>query len=172
MRIYPKHLVRMAEWQGGRVLIRPVIPEDACRLIAASLLCSAQDLRFRFLRSMGRISERFAAAQLTQIDYERTIGFVAEGVSGEILATARLVRDACAKTAEFALIVRTDLQKSGLGTIMQNVVEEHAIKLGLSGIWGVVDCENRRALSFFRSLGYQVSYCIDSPFPRLAKALA
>jgi len=161
----------MTEWQGGRVLIRPVISDDACRLIAASLLCSAQDLRFRFLRSIGRISERFAVAQLTQIDYERTIAFVAEGVSGEILATARLVRDACAKTAEFALIVRTDLQKSGLGTIMQNVLEEHAIKLDMTEMWGVVDSENRRGLSFFRGLGYRVSYRADFPFPCLAKAL-
>jgi len=113
MACYPDILTQYVNWCGNRLLVRPVRPDDAPKFVMASRLCNAADLRFRFLSSMHRISEDLAA-RLTLIDYEQHMAFVAENLKGEIVAVARFARDALKKSAECAVIVRTDLQRLGL----------------------------------------------------------
>ncbi len=167
---YPDILVQSINWCGNRLLVRPVRPDDAPKFVTASRLCSAADLRFRLLRSMHHLSEKLAA-QLTQIDYEQHMAFVAENLKGEIVAVARFARDALKKSAECAVIVRTDLQRRGLGSQMQGLIENYAVSCGITELWGVVSPENLRALAFFRHLDFRVRFHIDFPFTRIAKSL-
>ncbi|HEY0283056.1 MAG TPA: GNAT family N-acetyltransferase [Rhizomicrobium sp.] len=169
MTSYPSHLIRPVDWLGERLLIRPVRPDDAPKFIAGALLCSAEDLRFRFLRSIHHLSEKLAA-QLTQIDYERHMAFVAENLKGDILAVSRLVGDTCKKSAEYALIVRTDLQKRGLGGLMHNLLLDYAAGRGITELWGIVDSDNRRALGFVRRLGFRLGFHADFPFTHIIRA--
>jgi acetyltransferase len=100
------------------------------------------------------------------------MAFVAEGVKGDILAVTRLVRDRLEKSAEYAIIVRTDLQTQGLGTLMQKMLLEYAAELGLNEVWGVVDGENRRALNLADKLGFSRMFQAGLPFVRVVKSLA
>jgi acetyltransferase len=137
---------------------------------AAATYCSIEDLRFRLLNGIRHVSQ-VLISRFTVIDYEETMAFVAEGVKGDIMAVTRLVRDGCRRSAEFAIIVRTDLQKQGLGTLMQKLLLDYAAGLGLDEVWGLVDAENRKALSLTDRLGFIRTFHIDLPFVRVVKAL-
>lgn len=168
--IYPHHLIREVLWRGEQLLVRPVRAEDAAGYAAAATHCSIEDIRFRLLNGIRNVSQALIA-RFTEIDYERTMAFVAEGVKGDILAVTRLVQDSCRRSAEYAIIVRTDLQRQGLGTLMQNLLLDYAAELGLKEIWGLVDCENRKALNLFAKLGFTRGFEIGHPFARVVKAL-
>lgn len=167
---YPSHLIREVLWRGERLLVRPVRAEDAAGYAAAAEHCSIEDIRFRLLNGIRQVSQALIA-RFTEIDYEQTMAFVAESMKGDIVAVTRLVRDACRESAEFAIIVRTDLQKQGLGTLMQNLLFDYASGLGLTEMWGLVDTENRKALSLMDRLGFRQTFHIDLPFVRVVKAL-
>ena len=169
--IYPSHLVSQILWRGERLLIRPVRADDAPRFVEGAKRCSSEDLRFRFLTSFQHLSEKLLA-QLTQIDYERQMAFVVEGLKGDIMAVTRLVRDGCKKSAEYAIIVRTDLQKQGLGTLAQKLLLDYAASLGLNEVWGLMDTENRRALNLATKLGFSRVFQFGLPFVRVVKSLA
>jgi acetyltransferase len=167
----PDFLARHIDWCGSRLLVRPVCPGDAPKFVAASLRCSAEDLRFRFLNGIHRLSGMLAA-QLTQIDYERHMALVAENLKGEVVAVSRFARDAIRKSAECAVIVRSDLQRRGLGSLMHGLLEDYAVSHGITELWGIVDPENLRALRFFRQLDFRQAFHIDFAFVRIAKSLA
>lgn len=167
---YPHHLIRRVLWRGESLLIRPVRVEDAPGYVEAAKQCSLEDIRFRLLNGIRHVSQALIA-RFTEIDYDETMAFVAEGVKGDIMAVTRLVRDSCRKSAEFAIIVRTDLQKQGLGTLMQKLILDYATDLGLDEVWGLVDAENRKALSLMDRLGFNRTFHIDLPFVRVVKAL-
>ena len=168
--VYPTHLIRHVLWRGERLLIRPVRADDAPGFVEGLKRCSFEDLRFRFLRNIRHLSEQLLT-QLTQIDYEQQMAFVAEGLKGDIMAVTRLVRDGCKKSAEYAIIVRTDLQKQGLGTLMQKLLLDYAAELGLKEVWGLMDPENRKALNLATKLEFRRAFLFDLPFIRVAKSL-
>jgi acetyltransferase len=168
--IYPSHLIRHVLWRGEQLLVRPVRVEDVAGYMAAAMHCSLEDISARLLRSIRAVSQQLIA-RFTEIDYEQTMAFVAEGMKGDILAVTRLARDACNKSAEYAIIVRTDLQRQGLGTLMQTLLLDYATSLGLDEVWGLIDTENRKALGLMDRLGFTRSFHIDLPFVRVAKAL-
>jgi acetyltransferase len=169
--IYPSHLARHVLWRGERLLIRPVRADDAPGFVEGAKRCSSEDLRFRFLTSFQHLSEKLLA-QLTQIDYEQHMAFVVEGLKGDIMAVTRLVRDGYKKSAEYAIIVRTDLQKQGLGTLAQKLLLDYASGLGIKEVWGLMDTENRRALNLATKLGFSRAFQFGLPFVRVVKALA
>jgi acetyltransferase len=167
---YPSHLIRQVLWRGEELLIRPVRAEDAAGYAAAAVHCSLEDLRFRLARSVREISQALIA-RFTAIDYDETMAFVAENVRGDILAVTRLVQDSCRKSAEYAIIVRTDLQRQGLGTLMQERLLDYAAGLGLSEVWGLIDDENRKGLNLAEKLGFSKGFVAGLPFVRVVKAL-
>jgi acetyltransferase len=169
--IYPSHLVSHILWRGERLLLRPVRADDAPRFVEGAKRCSSEDLRFRFLSSIQNLSDQLLA-QLTQIDYERQMAFVVEGLKGDIMAVTRLVRDGCKKSAEYTIIVRSDLQKQGLGTLAQKLLLDYAASLGIKEVWGLMDTENRRALNLATKLGFSRVFQFGQPFVRVVKALA
>ena len=171
MSIYPSHLIREVLWRGERLLVRPVRADDTAGYAAAAKYCSIEDLRYRLLNGIRQVSQQLIA-QFTQIDYEQTMAFVAESLKGEIMAVTRLVQDGCKKSAEYAIIVRTDLQKQGLGTLMQSLLLEYAADLGLSEVWGVIDDQNRKALNLATRLGFTRGFMAGLPFIRVVKSLA
>ena len=168
--IYPRHLMREVWWRGEKLLVRPVRADDGAGYADAAKHCSIEDIRFRLLNGVRQVSHQLIA-RFTHIDYEQTMAFVAEGIKGDLLAITRLVRDGCRKSAEFAIIVRSDLQRQGLGTLMQNMLLDYAGDLGLDEVWGLIDCENRKALGLAEKLGFSRGFEAGIPFARVVKAL-
>jgi acetyltransferase len=154
---YPDDLIERVPWQGESVTLRPIHPgdEDQHRQFLERL--STEDIRMRvfFVKRVLAASE---LARLTQIDYARDMAFIAErpGKAGikETLATGRMSLDSEQFSAEFAIVVRSDLKRQGLGRIMMNKLIRYARAQGLSQMVGSVLRENLAMRELALDLGF------------------
>ena len=72
------------------------------------------DLRLRFFAPIKEFSHGFIA-RFTQIDYARAMAFIAiEETTGQMLGVVRVHADSEYRTAEYAILVRSDLKGHGL----------------------------------------------------------
>ena len=88
--------------------------------------------------------------------------------TGELLGVARLHRLPHVNTAEFAILVRSDLKGHGLGWILMNILIEYGQKLGLSAIEGDILPDNEMMLKMCAELGFRVSTNPADPTLKLA----
>ena len=103
-------------------------------------------------------------ARLTQIDYDRAMAFVMfEKKTGEIAGVARFSADPDNTTAEFAIIVRTDLKGNGIGRILMQRLIAYARARGIGEIHGQVLHENTAMLAFCKELGFSLQAEEGSP---------
>ena len=150
---YPAHLTQVVAWGGRRLTLRPIRPEDAPALAVMAGRCSPEDLRLRFLGPIAQVSPQLAA-RLSQIDYDRQMAFIAVDSAGDILAAAHLASDPQGETAEYGLIVRSDLSDQGLGRLMLQKLLDYAAARGLKEVWGELLRENRRMLQMCDAFGF------------------
>jgi acetyltransferase len=139
---------------GRRILIRTLMPEDTKLLSDMGKLCSAQDLRFRFLHTVSTGNEK-ALRRLTDLDPARAIALVAFYPGDPTpVAMVRLHGEPDGKKAEFAIIVRSDKQGIGLGRVMMRLMIDCAVDRGLRVLEGQVLSDNDRMLKLSKSLGF------------------
>lgn len=162
VRPYPEELVRRLPWQGRTLVLRPIRPEDEDRHRAFLEATSAEDMRMRFFQAPHRMSHD-ELARLTQIDYEREMAFVAVDEQGATLGVARLVRDPDNIEAEFAIMVRSDLKRQGLGRMLMQALLDHAALRGTQRVAGHVLRENRGMLALLKDLGFDAKPDADEP---------
>jgi len=100
--------------------------------------CEQEDLRLRFFDSIKEFSPQFIA-RLTELDYARAMAFVAiDEASGETLGVVRLHSDAAHETAEYAILLRSDLKGRGLGWSLMQLIIEYAKSEDLKRIDGQI----------------------------------
>ncbi len=157
IRPYPKEWERWIELADGkRVFIRPVRPEDEELFRAFFARVSDEDLRLRFFQTIKHFSHEFIA-QLTQLDYARSIALVAiDPDDGGMLGAVRLHADADYDHGEYGILVRSDLKGQGLGWRLMQIMIEYARWLGLRSVEGEVLQENRVMIEMCRALGFSV----------------
>jgi GNAT superfamily N-acetyltransferase len=151
---YPEALIRTVEVGGQPLLLRPVRPQDAPRLVEAVGRCSPDDVRFRFAGGV-RALRLEQAARFAQVDYDRQMGLVAETAAGDILGAARVDLDPQDGTAEYSIMVRSDQQGRGLGGLLLEAVRDYAIGRGAREVWGDVAADNGRMLQLCDELGFR-----------------
>jgi RimJ/RimL family protein N-acetyltransferase len=157
VRPYPsqweRHIVLGDLW---RILVRPVRPSDD-RLVRDLLAhVSKEDLRLRFFDSIKEFSPQFIA-RLTKLDYARAVAFVAiDEATGDTLGVVRLHADAAHETAEYAILLRSDLKGRGLGWSLMQLIIEYAKSEGLKRIDGQILQENTVMLKMCRELGFEI----------------
>jgi len=162
IRPYPEHLVHRAVLDDGTtVSIRPIRPEDEPGIAEMMARSSTEDLRLRFFAPIRQLSHE-SAARLTQIDYGREMAFVAVE-DGELLGVSRLAEDPEGETAEFAVMVRSDRQKRGLGEQLMGDLIAYARDRGIAILHGTVMTENRRMLALCGKLGFARKPVPDDP---------
>ena len=152
-----------SQWEGQLVLrngwpiaVRPMRPEDEPAIIRLLGQVSPEDLRLRFFHPVKEFSHQFAA-RLTQLDYARAMAFVAlDTAIGEIIGVARLHSDSRYETAEYAILVRSDLKGKGLGWALMQLLIDYATAEGLKSLCGQVLTENTTMLAMCRELGFGV----------------
>jgi acetyltransferase len=151
------------EWEAedtvgnlGRVLLRPIRPEDEGLYVRFFERTSAEDVRMRFFTARPDLSHRFLA-RMTQVDYAREMAFIAVSVAeGELLGIARLIAEPDYVRAEFAVLVRSDLKGKGLGwRLMQHLIA-YAQAEGLKEIYGQVLAINETMLTMCGKLGFEI----------------
>jgi acetyltransferase len=158
IRPYPSRWEKRLTTRGGLdVLLRPIRPPDE-RLYARFLdKVDDKDIRLRLLAPRKAFPHDFLA-RLTQIDYAREMAFVAiDAASGDLLGVARLAADPDYTRAEYAILVRSDLQGRGLGWSLMEHLLAYARAEGLAKIDGSVLAENTDMLAMVRHLGFTIS---------------
>jgi len=102
--------------------------------------------------------------RLTQLDYDRNMAFVALDTStGALAGISRLSCDPDHVGAEYALLVRTDLQGHGLGWELLGQIVDYAKADGIGRIEGIVLSENTRMLAMCREFGFSIAHLPDDP---------
>ncbi len=152
IRPWPRELAHTVKAGGQDLLFRPIRPDDAAGLVEFATRTHLSDLRLRFHGSIGRISET-TAARLCQIDYDREMVLVAEETGGGLAGIVRLVFDPDFQTADVAVIVRSDLQRHGLGKLLLEDAIAYARSRGARRIIGDVLSDNTATLDLARALG-------------------
>ena len=164
IRPYPRELERneIAPVLGA-VTLRPIWPEDAALLSRFAARLSPEDVRMRFFSAWRTLPPQ-QLARLTQIDYDRAMAFVMiDRASGEIAGVARFSADPDNVTAEFAVIVRTDLKGKGLGHLLMARLLDYARGRGIREIHGQVLHENTAMLAFCKNFGFTFAAEEGSP---------
>ncbi len=106
--------------------MRPVRPEDEHLYPEFFEHVSREDVRLRFFSAMKELTHPFIA-RLTQLDYARAMAFIAiEETTGKMLGVVRLHTDADFASAEYAVLVRSDLKGMGLGWMLMKMIIEYA----------------------------------------------
>ncbi|PKO27743.1 MAG: GNAT family N-acetyltransferase [Betaproteobacteria bacterium HGW-Betaproteobacteria-9] len=158
IRPYPAELIESLDWQGQSVTLRPIRPEDEPQHRAFLERLDPEDIRLRVFYSRRSI-EHSELARLTQIDYAREMAFIAtrhiKGDGEETLGTVRATVDPDNHTAEFGVIVRSDLKGSGLGHRLMDKMIEHLRARGTQRLVGTVLRINRGMLELAAHLGFQ-----------------
>jgi acetyltransferase len=162
IRPYPDEWESRVAWQGQTLLLRPIRPEDEAAHQAFLDAVTADDLWLRFFQAPHRLSHD-ELARLTQIDYEREMAFIAVDAAQQTLGVARLVRDPDNTEAEFAVLVRSDLQGRGLGRLLMQRLLDYATARGTQRIVGDVLRENHGMLSLAKALGFEMSADAHDP---------
>ncbi|MDH3910783.1 MAG: bifunctional acetate--CoA ligase family protein/GNAT family N-acetyltransferase, partial [Rhodospirillales bacterium] len=167
IRPYPKELESLETLLDGQeVVIRPIRPEDAPALRSAFKKLTPRDVRFRFFAPMSDLSPAMAA-RLTQIDYDREMALIAHGPQpgGEEdgWGVVRIAADADNIRAEFAVVVRSDIQGRGIGRLLMDRILAYAQSRGTGEVWGNVLAENDAMLTLARELGFKVAQLPDEP---------
>ena len=157
IRPYPIHLAETFDWHGRPVTVRPIRPEDEVQHISFLSQLDPADIRMRVFYSRRSI-ERSELARLTQIDYAREMAFVAvdQGPAGEerTLGVVRAIADPDNITAEFGIVVRSDMKGQQLGPLLMQRIIDYQRRHGTQKLVATVLAENQRMLELARRLGF------------------
>jgi acetyltransferase len=157
IRPFPDELTERIDWQGRTVTMRAIRPEDEPLHRAFIAHVAPSDLRLRFFSSRRELP-RTELARLVQIDYAREMAFIAldtapDGAQ-ETLGVVRAVCDPDDVEAEFALLVRTDVQGHRLGTVLMSKMVGYLRSRGVRRMCGYVLRGNAPMHALLLGLGF------------------
>jgi acetyltransferase len=163
IRSYPVDLEEHLDWDGHRLTIRPIRPEDEAAHAEFFSAMTPNDLRLRFFGFM-RTPGHAQLARYVQIDYDREMAFVActtDAGRTVIHGVVRAVTDPDNDSAEFAVTIRSDEKGHHLGrTLMDRIIRYCKVR-GTRLLVGDVLRENARMLSLARDCGFTVKASED-----------
>ena len=159
IRPYPVELEERQYVVGRDVAIRPIRPEDEPAFKRFLAEIEPEDIQFRFFHAL-REMPRSELARFTQIDYDREMAFIATemGVADSILGEVRVVIDPSNEQAEFAVMVRSDLKRHGLGHLLMTKIIDYCRAHGTRQVYGLVLSANRQMLDLAAHLGFRSQF--------------
>jgi acetyltransferase len=157
-----------AEWaadlatrSGLKLHVRPVRPDDEPALGEMFSHVSPEDLRFRFLTGIREVGHE-RLVPMTQVDYRRTINFLA--FDGDLLiASAMLASDPDRIRAELAVTVRADYRGKGVSWTLVEHVMRYAEAEGIQVVESIESSDNHPALALEREAGFTTIPAPDCP---------
>jgi acetyltransferase len=160
---YPAELEETIAWNGMTVLLRPIRPEDGEQHRAFIAALAPEDLRHRVI-IRSRDLHGTQLGRLTQIDYDREMAFVAvssHGGASETLGVVRAIADPDNRTAEFAIIVRSDLKGRRLGSILLRKMIDYCRRRGTQTLVGEARADNERVFALAQHYGFALKPSAD-----------
>lgn len=148
-------VLRLAD--GRRVVLRPVLPQDA-ELMQQMVRSLSQGARSqRFLAPIRELAPEWLR-RLTLVDHRSHVALIAETFDGDrarAVGEARYVVNADAM-AEFALCVADEWQRLGIGRRLLASLQIHATRSGLSRLEGEILASNRAMLALAQDQRFRV----------------
>lgn len=163
---YPRHLKQEIVLEDGtKYLLRPIKPEDEPAHYQFMSKLTPEDIHFRFFGSVRELPHSEMARQ-TQLDYDRAMAFVAliedhDPEEGPIHGIVQVAIDPNNETAEYAIMVRSDIKGRGLGRVLMEKMIEFCRAKGVHMFVGQVLPTNRRMLTLCEKLGFTRKYLQD-----------
>ncbi|MFH5068875.1 protein lysine acetyltransferase [Enterobacter cloacae complex sp. 2024EL-00215] len=174
IRPYPLQLEEWVEMKNGeRALFRPILPEDEPQLRVFISQVTKEDLYYRYFSEINEFTHD-DLANMTQIDYDREMAFVAvrrTDQGDEILGVTRAISDPDNVDAEFAVLVRSDLKGLGLGRRLLEKLISYTRDHGLLRLNGITMPNNRGMVTLARKLGFDVDIQLDEGIVALSLRL-
>ena len=175
IRPYPHQLEEWVELKNGeRCLFRPILPEDEPHLQQFISQVTKEDLYYRYFSEINEFTHE-DLANMTQIDYDREMAFVAvrcKNNQQEILGVTRAISDPDNIDAEFAVLVRSDLKGLGLGRRLMEKLIAYTRDHGLRRLNGITMPNNRGMVALARKLGFAVDVQLEEGIVGLTLNLA
>ncbi|WP_394250348.1 bifunctional acetate--CoA ligase family protein/GNAT family N-acetyltransferase [Vibrio profundi] len=164
IRPYPVELEETHEIKdGSTILLRPILPEDEPLHSDFIQNVSKEDLYKRFFSDVGEFNHE-ALANLTQIDFDREIAFVAvreELGEDAIIGVSRALINPDNTDAEFAILIRSDLKGVGLGRILMTKIIDYCRNKKTAQISGMTMPSNRGMLTLAQKLGFELDVSFE-----------
>jgi acetyltransferase len=162
IRPYPQEWAKPLTVGAETFTVRPIRPADIALYPDFLTQVSPDDVRLRFL-APRRAFPGDMLKRLTQLDYDRDIAFVALTPAGKLAAVARLSCDPDRERAEYAILVRTDLQGRGVGWSMLHHLIDYARAEKIARLEGIVLADNDKMLAMCREVGFAIEAHPDEP---------
>lgn len=164
IRPYPQNLEEQVIMKNGeQCLFRPILPEDEPQLQAFIAQVTKEDLYYRYFSEINEFTHD-DLANMTQIDYDREMAFVAVRQTdrgAEILGVTRAISDPDNIDAEFAVLVRSDLKGLGLGRRLLEKLISYTRDHGIKRLNGITMPNNRGMVTLARKLGFNVDIQLE-----------
>ncbi|NLS13384.1 bifunctional acetate--CoA ligase family protein/GNAT family N-acetyltransferase [Vibrio sp. SM6] len=174
IRPFPAEFVETVVLKNGQtILLRPILPEDEPLHAEFIKHVSKDDLYKRFFSDVGEFNHE-ALANLTQIDYDREMAFVALTFTpqgAEIIGVSRALINPDNTDAEFAILIRSDLKGIGLGKILMNKIIDYCQRKGTQQISGMTMPTNRGMLMLAKGLGFTLDVQFEDGVADMVKRL-
>ncbi len=174
IRPYPHQLEEAVTLKNGEsCLFRPILPEDEPELQRFISQVTKEDLYYRYFSEINEFTHE-DLANMTQIDYDREMAFVAvQSYEGheQILGVTRAISDPDNVDAEFAVLVRSDLKGLGLGRKLLEKLIAYTRDHGLERLNGITMPNNCGMVALARKLGFDVDIQLEDGIVGLTLAL-
>ncbi|MBJ7223835.1 MULTISPECIES: bifunctional acetate--CoA ligase family protein/GNAT family N-acetyltransferase [unclassified Brenneria] len=164
IRPYPQELEETVTLKNNAIcLFRPILPEDEPLLSKFIAKVTKEDLYYRYFSEINEFNHE-DLANMTQIDYDREMAFVAVRQSeegAEIIGVTRAISDPDNTSAEFAVLVRSDLKGLGLGRRLLEKLIQYARLHGLGRLNGITMPHNQGMITLAKKLGFSVDVQLE-----------
>ncbi len=140
---------------GAPARVRPVQEGDSELLANLFTRLSAETVYNRFFQTKTRLTEK-ELNYFTHVDYERRMAFLVF-LEAQLIAVGRYDRFPDEAVAEVAFVVDDEHQGRGVGTLLLQLLTEHARDNGISGFQAMVLADNYGMMRVFRNSGYQLT---------------
>ncbi|WP_338628825.1 bifunctional acetate--CoA ligase family protein/GNAT family N-acetyltransferase [Yersinia intermedia] len=174
IRPYPHELEQTVELKdGSQCLFRPILPEDEPLLKLFIDQVTKEDLYYRYFSEINEFSHD-DLANMTQIDYDREMAFVAvrqKNDGSEIIGVTRALSDPDNIDAEFAVLVRSDLKGLGLGSELLEKMIQYTRSHGLTRLTAVTMPNNRGMIGLAKKLGFSIDVQMEDGIVNLELTL-
>ena len=162
---YPKQLEEKVTLKNGQtILMRPIVAEDERTQQTFDNASTEEDRYKRYFSQRGKMTHE-EMAQLTQIDYEREMAFIAIRLEDDqeldTLAVIRASIDPDNIEAEFAMIVRSDAQGLGLGKLLLNKLITYQREKGTRYLSGITMLNNVGMATLAKKFDFEVKRDIE-----------
>ncbi|WP_168706736.1 bifunctional acetate--CoA ligase family protein/GNAT family N-acetyltransferase [Gordonia paraffinivorans] len=160
---YPRHWIAdVLAADGGVVHLRPIVPDDAERLVEFHSKLSERTRYMRYFGPTPTLPPR-EVARMTTVDHKQRVAIVAM-LGGEMIGMGiyeGLASEGKPESAEVAFVIADEHQGRGLGPILLEHLAGAAAENGFTRFEAEVLSENPNMVAVFRDAGYQLSRSFD-----------